>query len=235
VVYSHGNAADPFEADYLLEHLVTHGFIVAAPWHTGATSVDCPSGCTPEQTVASAAQRPDDVEFVLRSMTALPGGDPLAGAIDPDRAAIAGLSFGGWTGVKVAHKGSFDALLALAAGPPEGLYGDAEQTDVPVLHFAAENDEFVPVDGIVALVAAYPRESGARMVLVRDAFHSNFTDRCFGAGCRSLLPQERGHEIVRAYAAAFLLAHVAGKEAYLPYLDEAIAGASVHRAGDEAD
>ncbi len=40
VVYSHGNGGLNYVSAFLTEHLASHGFIVAAPNHTGNTAID---------------------------------------------------------------------------------------------------------------------------------------------------------------------------------------------------
>src|SRR5687768_552040 len=94
VVFSHGFRGARFQSTFLTVYLATHGYVVAAPDHTGNTMFD--GSATPEQ---SASDRLFDLTFVtseLVARTKTPS-DFFHQAFDPRRVAWTGHSFGAST------------------------------------------------------------------------------------------------------------------------------------------
>jgi predicted dienelactone hydrolase len=91
VVFSHGHQGYAEASSFLMEHLASHGFVVAAPDHTGNTALDGSDRETPIYW-----QRPGDLSAVLDHAAALPAAHPLAGHLG-DLAGAIGHSFGGYT------------------------------------------------------------------------------------------------------------------------------------------
>jgi predicted dienelactone hydrolase len=91
-LFSHGVGAIAEVGSVLAEHLASHGFLVAAPSHTGDTTVNA---ATP-RTTAIFYLRPLDLSAVLDALAALPADDLLAGRAGSDVVVI-GHSFGGYT------------------------------------------------------------------------------------------------------------------------------------------
>jgi predicted dienelactone hydrolase len=221
VIYSHGSGGRPEYQRFFTEHLASWGYVVAAPPHPGNTSADCVV-CGSEVIVRSAMQRPDDVTFVLDEMLALRD-DPssaLGNIIDPERAAIAGHSFGGWTAIYVAPDGRFDAAIAMAPGAPLTLLGQASKIEIPVLIMASGKDEIVNAVQVRSLGDEIPATTALTYVALPEGRHLTFIDECFG--CNEALPEARGHELTNTYAIAFLQIHLRGDERYANYLGESI-------------
>lgn len=219
VVFSHGSGGEPQFQRYLTDHLASWGFVVAAPPHPGNTTADCVL-CDGANIIASARERPDDVTAVLDQLIALRGdaSQPLGQIIDPDRAAIAGHSFGGWTALFVAPDGRFDAAVALAPGQPETLLQRATGVRVPVLIIGGGKDELVAPDSVAKLWAALPGDIDKTYVSLPEGHHLTFVDRCLG--CTDALPDARGHAITDGYVTAFLMAHLYGDARYAGYLSQ---------------
>ena len=105
VVFSHGFGATRLQSLYMTEHLASHGFVVAAPDHIGNTIRELIDESAADTAIESARKRPNDVSVTLDALLERSEGwpdDPLAFAVDPTRAGIAGHSFGGFTTFRIA-------------------------------------------------------------------------------------------------------------------------------------
>jgi len=89
-VFSHGHQAYGEAASFLMEHLASHGWVVAAPDHLNNLTWDGGDRAT-----EIYLQRPLDVVAVLDWLDD-PAGDELAGRLGPGRLGM-GHSFGGYT------------------------------------------------------------------------------------------------------------------------------------------
>ena len=220
VIFSHGSGGQPQFQRFFTEHLASWGYVVAAPPHPGNTSDDCVL-CPVDAILRSAPERPVDVRFVYDELLALRK-DPeaaLGQIIDPDRAAVAGHSFGGWTAVYVADDLRFDAAIAMAPGAPQTLIGHARRVTMPVLIFNSEKDTVVDPAGVKSLSEAIPEAIALTYVAYPAGTHLTFIDNCFDC---SGLAQERGHELTNGYATAFLERYLRGDERYGAYLGESV-------------
>lgn len=88
-IFSHGHQGDMDNVSHLMAHLASHGWIAAAPEHTGNTLSD-PS----ERTTAIYLQRPKDVSAAI---THLLDADPTFAEHLDGRVYAFGHSFGGYT------------------------------------------------------------------------------------------------------------------------------------------
>ena len=217
VIFSHGSGGLPENQSFFTEHLASWGFVVAAPPHPGNTSEDC-ALCDIQNIAASARERPDDIAFILEEVVKLHNdtAQPLSELIDPDRTAVAGHSFGGWTAIRVAPDGQFDAVVSMAPGLPDSLIPTAAGVHAPVLLIAGSKDEIVAKASVDNLYDALGAATLTQYVLLPEGHHLSFIDHCLG--CTSGLPEARGHELINRYATAFLKVHVAGDDRFAEFL-----------------
>ncbi|MER3481641.1 MAG: hypothetical protein C4327_14550 [Meiothermus sp.] len=95
LVYSHGQPGSRYQSAYLMEHLASRGFVVAAIDHTGSLYRDL----TQSAYVTSLVDRPLDILFVLGQV---PKSLPSA---DGDTAGLIGYSYGGYSVLNAAGAG----------------------------------------------------------------------------------------------------------------------------------
>ena len=121
IVFSHGYGGTRVQSVYLTEYLVTHGFVVAAPDHTGNTFAEVFTD-TNLPAVDLARLRPGDVSRtldVLLERSARFPDDALGYAADERRVGVAGHSFGGFTTLRIAGATiDVDAATAICAQDP---------------------------------------------------------------------------------------------------------------------
>ena len=96
VVYSHGNGGEGLLAYPYGELMASHGWVLAAPNHTGNTAFDLLLGPADPFTLA-ALHRPIDITAVIDEFESGLGGDELAGKADTSHVLLFGHSFGGYT------------------------------------------------------------------------------------------------------------------------------------------
>jgi len=194
VVYSHGSGGLRYIASYYTEAIASHGYVVAAPDHTGNTAADRLLGAEAEFDV-NALNRPNDVVATIDAML-----DPTStetvgfvAAVDPENIAVTGHSFGGFTSLAVAGSyenpvGSFvaddrvDAIIPLApaTGDSTRLMSDAglESIGIPMLVMVGTNDQTTPVDPNVTRIWDLAESEPLVRVELVDAEHQSFTDVC---------------------------------------------------------
>ncbi len=197
VIFSHGSGGLRYQSFFLTEVLASHGFVVAAPDHSGNTVLDSLGGGGDP---LSAVNRPRDVSFLIDTMLARneDPDDPFHRRIDASAIGVTGHSFGGYTtlamasgfgdqvgppaGVEVDLPGAPDprvrALVPLA--PASGLLSDAElaKIRVPTLILGGTLDTTTPIDP--DSVRPY-EEVQAHKVLrvdIEGAVHFAFADAC---------------------------------------------------------
>ena len=171
IVYSHPGHAHRRAATFLCTHLSGHGYVVAALDHREG-----------EPAERKIAERVPDVRFLLDHLLEGPGWHSEA-RLDPARIGIVGHSFGGWTALAAPDVESrIHAVVALAPGGasrrkpgilPLTLAFDWGR-DVPTLYLVAEDDTYLPLDGMHELYQRTP--ATRRMVILRRADHYHFMD-----------------------------------------------------------
>jgi predicted dienelactone hydrolase len=238
VVYSHGSGGVRFENLVLAAHLASHGYVVVAADHPGDTLLD-----PDDDLVAILTNRPRDVSFLIDRFLAFDaeGGNFFAGAIDADRIAVTGWSYGGYTAMALAagtfSLGTFTDPRVKAILPLDGS-AQVFDSDVPALYAtitvptmllgASFTDVIAPrlqqmFDGLSA-----PSVVGYGNFL--RAAHSSFADLCEvpevlrgrPAACEpEFLPWRHVRHIERYLALNFLDATLRGDAGALARLEPA--------------
>lgn len=99
IVFSHGNWSDIDKYDALLEHWVSHGYVVLAPYHQdGGGMARGIFNALRHGNEGLIASRVADVKNILDHLNDLDALQPhLASQVDTDRIAVTGHSFGAFT------------------------------------------------------------------------------------------------------------------------------------------
>lgn len=184
--YSHHSGGHRRVATFLMRHLASHGYAVAALDHSEVVDARLRwhEGETPEERAARIdaiiAARVPDLVLLLDSMLSH-AADGLV--LDATRAGLVGHSFGGWT--VLATPDVDPRVRSVVAHGPGGsstrrpgilpLSLDfAWGRDVPVLYLAAENDVPVQLSDVREVFERTPGRP--RMVVLRRADHQHFVD-----------------------------------------------------------
>jgi len=242
VIFSHGNTGIRFQSYTLMEHLASHGYIVASPDHTGnAFATALPDKLViinPLLIPLSFIDRPMDLIFLVdrfKDMSQGSGGF-LSRMIDGDRVAVTGHSYGGVAAIIAATADPDLRAVVSYAGPwlpffPEGF-------STPVMYMLGHEDRTLGELQNAQVRLTYAGTPSTRfMVELYDAGHYTFTDACglapslFGGGdgCGTghhycdgsefeYISAEAGYEIINAYSTAFLGYTLKGLSEYLDYL-----------------
>lgn len=202
VLFSHCHACTRFSSFAVAEHLASHGFVVAAPDHTGNTlwdqlggNVSGLNGDTLDARVADLGATLDDV---------LAGaGLPEGLTVDAARVGALGHSFGS---VSVGHLAAADGRIGpvagLAAPMANPLFPGLEmaQLDQALLFVLAEEDNSIGAIGNQLLVQNHADAPGpAWLVRIADGGHWSVSDLVgltedFMPGCGTDMRQDGGEE-----------------------------------------
>ena len=191
VLYSHGSGGLRYIHSSYTETIASHGYLVVAPDHTGNTAVDAIANAGTEGNL-TAWNRVNDGIAVLDAMLD-PTNEataPFAAAIDPDRIAVTGHSFGGFTAHAMVSGFSndfgstepderVDAIISLAPFT-RPILSDEQLAgiDVPTLLIGASDDVTTPMDPNVDDPFALASADVAARVELLGAEHESFTDVC---------------------------------------------------------
>ena len=185
IIYSHGTFGSADNAMHLVEHLVHHGYVVAAPDYPLTSNAAFTQVRFAD--ISDVAQQTRDVKFIIDRLLADPVFGPL---IDPAKIGTTGHSLGAVT----SYFSSFGqqtrdpriAATALIAGgdPVEaalmsdmGLLGTGHAAvRVPALFLSAEKDVFAAITG--RPYASYSRVEGPKTeVMIKGGVHVWFRGR----------------------------------------------------------
>jgi predicted dienelactone hydrolase len=113
LIFSHGQPDNRMQTTYLLEHLASQGFVIAAIDHTGSTNSDV----TPLAYPDSLVYRPQDILFVMDEMP------KRFTNSDADNIGLIGYSYGGYSSLNVAGVGlDSNHTRAYCAGLPAAFF-----------------------------------------------------------------------------------------------------------------
>ena len=201
VVISHGSQAAGVYYSGYAEMMASYGYIVAAPNHTGNSSLDPESAETSRP--QSLLDRPRDVTAVITELLNASNKQTttFAADIDPSKIAVIGHSRGGLTAFEVAAGVSNDlgeyqadprvkAIVALAPGADPADITDARLAaiKVPTMLIVGTNDNVEPINPHIkrpwALVSGRPLY---RIELVAGK-HLTLGDYCHDLAYWSTLP-----------------------------------------------
>lgn len=179
IVFSHGNGGVRHQSSFWCDHMASHGYIVAAPDHTGNSTVTVVEGrlvlYNPNGQEASAGHRPQDISFVIDRMEAMNRGEDsrFAGRVDLDRVGVAGHSFGGYTAAAVINTDPrVKAIIAMTPVMPERT-----NYTTPVMVMVATEDATIGVLGNEKARRYFEESRGPHYLLeITDAGHYSFTD-----------------------------------------------------------
>lgn len=218
VVFSHGSCGFERQSLFMTPLLASHGFIVVAPPHPGNTIFDFPNCGTATAQASSFIERPQDVEHVLDQMLAADGdpASPFFGAIDETRLGMSGHSFGGLTTYLVAQIDTrFSAFLPMA---PAALVNPI--VTAPQMAMLGQVDSVV--NNPATRTAWADDETPKYLAEIRNAGHFAFSDLCFpnhpDCAQPAKLTQAEAHDQVNRWVLPFLKVHVAGDQAFAPFL-----------------
>mgnify|MGYP001819603501 CR=1 FL=1 len=187
LAFSHGNSGMRQQSTFLMTHLASWGFVVAAPDHLGNTFNDMirleSDEARREAHLRARRQRPGDLQAVLRSLLDEEIGADLLPPLDATRVGVLGHSFGGWTALKLpALEPRVGAACALAPAS-EPFIGrrafDGGELPLPervaTLLLAARDD--VLVDLATSIEPLHERLGPhARLEVIDAADHFHFCD-----------------------------------------------------------
>jgi dienelactone hydrolase len=213
LLFSHGSCGFPLQSIFLTAQLASQGFVVVAPPHPGNTINEFPNCGTPGAQVASFQERPQDVIFVLDQMLAENGNaaSPFFGALDPDRVAMSGHSFGGLTTYLVQR---IEPRVKVAIPMAAAVVGP-QAMSVPSLSMLGELDTRVSNDAIRTVYGA--SSTPRHLVEILDAGHYAFSGRCFpSSDCNPpvTLTQDEAHGHVLRWVRPFLETYLNGDASF---------------------
>jgi len=191
IVFSHGATSLNIQSVRLLEMLASHGFVVAAPNHTGDTTLDMMQGTQLAQEEI-ARHRPADVGFMIDEMIerGRTADDALEGRVDAERIGVTGHSFGGFTTLVSASGIARDEMVVEpdprpGAFMPISVAGSEEIDDErlaavtrPFLFLGGTADQMTPIDPETTRPWELLGSPERYRVDVTGATHTHFANVC---------------------------------------------------------
>ena len=240
IVFSHGNGGMRDAYTFWYDYMASHGYIVMAPDHTGNslfTLVDDKVVIFQDKLRQySADNRPLDVSFLIDEMTQWDqGGESrFNGHVDLDHIGVAGMSFGGYTALKVIDMDK-RVKAALAMAP---VWKTRTNYTTPVMMMIGSEDRTIKLDGDQHDRLYYEQSKGPHyLVELHDAGHYTFTNMYqinpdFGDGVGkgkrmtkpgeavNYLPMKEAYGIINSYSVAFFGRYLKDQKGYDAYLSK---------------
>jgi len=216
IVNSHGFAGNRTDTRLSsLLHLVTHGYLVAAPVFP-LTNGNAPGGAT----ILDMPQQPGDVSFVIDQLLALDGetGSRFFATVDSERIGLSGTGAGALTTYLAAfHPTLRDPRVRAAAPIANSLQGFSEaffdNADAALLILDGELNAYVPYEGSVASFGQ--AHAPKYLAIVADGTLAGFSQ----IGCPALESVPNADEV------GCLVYPYRGQVVYAPELFDLLGGA----------
>lgn len=195
LVFSHGYGGINTQSTELMEALASHGFVVAAPEHTGNAQ-----GSLTDPYDVAASNRVPDVSFVIDELLARNAApdDPFSNRVDPTLIGVVGHSFGGMTSIgaaagwagasadpRVRAIAPISAVIDgdlqedLRTGPNAGFTpDDLARVEVPVLLLGGTEDVDVPIGNNALAFDQLVNAPTVYRVDIIGANHTHFAGVC---------------------------------------------------------
>ena len=208
VVYSHGSGGLRYIAADYSEAIASHGYVVAAPDHTGNTAVELVLQVETDR-AANAFNRPNDVIAVIDAMTNPESTETVGfvASVDPEQIAVTGHSAGGYTTYAVAAGTDtdlgpivadprVDAIITLA--PSSGGISDEAFTAMttPAIAIGGTADDVTPIDPNMTRPFELAASSPNTRIELVDAGHQSFSIACEAQSFLPTLPTEVPTELL---------------------------------------
>ena len=237
ILFSHGNGGMRSQALWWCEHMASHGYIVAAPDHTGNAGATIIDGklipINDELREKSAVARPRDLSFLIDVFTRFNKGadSRFYQRVDLEHIGVAGHSFGGYTATRMADiDPRVDAIAPWAA-----VGRERENYDTPLLMLIATEDDTIGLEGNERMRTYYEETKAPKyLVEFKNGGHYSFTEMYrwnpeFGDGVGSgtrltngeaieYIGQEKAFRLVDGYTTAFFGKFLKGIDEYDDYL-----------------
>jgi len=180
VVFSHGSGGISVQSTSLCETLASHGFVVAAPNHTGNTAGDAFfTRSYPSAVILK--DRPLDISVLIDRMIARnqDPSDRFYHGINPFQIGVAGHSLGGFTALASAIQDPrVRAIMPIA--PAARILTDAQLASirVPAFVLGGTIDSTTPLEPNSRIVFELPVSRRVYRADIRGAGHSDFASVC---------------------------------------------------------
>ncbi len=233
-VHSHGHLGFAGASPWLLPYFATHGWVVAAPEHTGNTTKDFD---IPRRTDIFWL-RSRDISATVDFLRDLPAGDPLSGLVNTERVVMSGHSFGGYTAL-VTCGAAFDmAYIEKECAAGTGPGADCTEEDLAAFRGGVADPRMVAciamAPGNRVMIAGRAGYAAIEVPVLHmtgsednpanndavwadlqgaDATRVDFAGGChqlFGLGGCDQLSDALGLPLVNTYAFAFARKHLLG-------------------------
>jgi predicted dienelactone hydrolase len=187
VVFSHGKGGTRVQSTFYTAYLASHGYIVAAPDHSGDTIVELlrevktEGAIRPDSTVQALVDRPDDIVAVIDLLGDIVD-DDLRSRIDEEHIGVTGHSFGAITSFLAAGKDNRIDAIVPQCPSTSGLLGLQLETPLEEMQTqmhiqSAGLDRTLPEDGNARqLYGAMPTPKS--WLSLARAGHFTFSDLC---------------------------------------------------------
>ena len=249
VVFSHCSGCARFSSATVMERLASHGFVIAAPDHTGDTLWDRLDGDGAPLDTATLELRALDQAAVLDALLSPPDAQwaEVAELVDAERIGAMGHSFGSvTTGLLSQRDDRVRAAIGVAAPMENPLLRGVSMAELglPLLLVLAQEDNSIMELGNNLLRDNATAAAGPTwLVEVPDAGHWSVSDLAgltpsLMPGCGeaerqtapgesfSYLPPEDGMNLLGALSVAFFNEHLRGRDGAFEALDLSPAAAT---------